>query len=52
MPQPAVFDEDTLSYTHGAAIADFTGGTYTGAKETAINQILAALRSAGIIAQD
>lgn len=52
MPEPQFFDEDTLAPTHGEAIADLSGGTYTATEEAAINSILAALRSAGIIAQD
>ncbi|HCA86371.1 MAG TPA: hypothetical protein DEQ61_13225 [Streptomyces sp.] len=51
MPEPKVFDEDTSSWTHGAAIAN-AGATYTAAEQEIINNILAALRSAGIIAQD
>lgn len=51
MPEPQFFDEDTLAPTHGEAIAD-VGGTYDATVQAAINDILAALRSAGIIAQD
>lgn len=51
MPEPKVFDEDTLAFTHGAAIAN-VGATYDATVQGAINNILAALRSAGIIAQD
>lgn len=62
MPEPKVFDEDTLSWTHSAAIADITDtadGTYSANEQTMLdnlkarlNSVLAALRSAGIIAQD
>lgn len=52
MPEPQFFDEDTHAPTHGPAIADLSGGAYNATAETAINDILAALRSAGIIAQD
>lgn len=52
MPEPKVFDEDTNSWTHGAAIPDLSGGVYNTTSESTINDILAALRSAGIIAQD
>ncbi len=53
MAEPKFFDEDTASLTHGPAIADPTGGTTVDAQaRTAINNILAALRSAQIIAQD
>lgn len=51
MPDPKVFDEDTNAWTHAAAIAN-AGATYTAAEQGIINAILAALRSAGIIAQD
>ncbi|MGP4084172.1 hypothetical protein [Streptomyces sp. KR55] len=51
MPDPKVFDEDTNSWTHGAAIAN-VGATYDATVQAAINAILAALRSAGVIAQD
>jgi hypothetical protein len=56
------WDEDTHSPCHGPGIADVTGtadGTYTANEQTLINDLkaalnsaLAALRSAGIIAQD
>lgn len=49
--QPSVFDEDSSMMVHGAAIAN-AGATYTSAEQTIINSILAALRSAGIIAAD
>lgn len=52
MPEPTVFDEDTNAWTHGPGIADLSGGVYDATAEGAINDILAALRSAGIIAQD
>jgi hypothetical protein len=53
MPEPKFFDEDTYAYTHGEAIPDPTGGTTVDAEaRAAISGILAALRSAGIIAQD
>lgn len=52
MPEPKFFDEDTSALTHGPAIANLTGGAYTVTEQGAINAILAALRSAGIIAQD
>ncbi|MFC9966331.1 hypothetical protein ACFVH4_19050 [Nocardia ignorata] len=53
MPEPRYWDEDTSASVHGPAIADPTGGTTIDAQSrTAINAILAALRSAGIIAQD
>lgn len=51
MPEPKFWDEDTSSPTHGPAIAN-VGATYTATEQAAINAILAALRSAGIIAQD
>jgi hypothetical protein len=50
-PQPNQWDEDTNAPTHGPAIAN-AGATYTAAEQGIINAILAALRSAGIIAQD
>lgn len=56
--QPNVFDEDSRHYVHGAGIADpaSPGATYVQAEvvalRTAIVGILAALRSAGIIAND
>lgn len=51
MPEPTAWDEDTNAWTHGAAIAD-VGATYDATVQGAINDILAALRSAGIIAGD
>lgn len=51
MPQPTVYDEDTSTMVHGAAIAN-AGATYTAAEQAIINAILAALRSANIIATD
>lgn len=48
---PKVFDEDHSMMVHGAAIAN-AGATYTAAEQGIINSILAALRSAGIIAVD
>lgn len=52
MPEPTVWDEDSQAWTHGATIADLSGGVYGATAEAAINDILAALRSAGIIAGD
>ena len=58
MPAPTIFDEDTSAWVHGAAIANpaSPGGAYVQAEAVgvrdAIVSILAALRSAGIIAQD
>lgn len=58
MAAPSVFDEDSMSWTHGAAISDpaSPGASYVQAEvvalRTAIVGILAALRSAGIIAAD
>jgi hypothetical protein len=49
--EPKVFDEDSSMLVHGAAIAN-VGATYTATEQAAINNILAALRSAGIIAAD
>lgn len=51
MAEPRVFDEDTKSMTHSVAIPN-AGATYTAAEQAILNSILAALRSAGIIAQD
>jgi hypothetical protein len=61
-PGPQVFDEDTSTMVYGAAIPDITDtadGTYSaneqtmlGNLKTALNSALAALRAAGIIAQD
>lgn len=60
--QPGVFDEDSRHYVHGAGIADeaaTAGATYTATEQAMINSLktklnaaLAALRSAGIIAND
>ena len=52
MPEPQFWDEDSYAPVHGPAIADLSGGAYGATAETAINDILAALRSAGIIARD
>jgi hypothetical protein len=54
MPEPSVFDEDTGAYVHGAAIADVPTDVSAdaAANAEAINGILAALRSRGILAQD
>ncbi|MCP3817828.1 hypothetical protein NLX86_06660 [Streptomyces sp. A3M-1-3] len=58
MPEPKVFDEDTNAWTHGAAIADpaSPGAAYAQAEAVAVRNavvaILAAMRSAGLIAQD
>ncbi len=58
MPEPKQFDEDTGAPTHGLAITDAAnvGATYSQAEVNAIvskfNALLAACRSAGIIAQD
>ncbi|MGP4083160.1 hypothetical protein [Streptomyces sp. KR55] len=49
--EPKTFDEDSLQWVHGAAIAN-VGATYDATVQAAINNILAALRSAGIIAAD
>lgn len=62
MGEPKIFDEDSSMYVHAAAAADVTGTaavTY-GTTEQAmlndlkarVNSILAALRSANIIAGD
>lgn len=53
-PEPEFFDEDTHAPTHAANIADVptAAGATAAANATAINAILAALRSAGIIEQD
>lgn len=56
--QPKVFDEDSSMMVHGAAITDpaSPGATYAQAEAVAVRNavvnILAALRSAGIIAAD
>lgn len=53
MPEPKSWDEDTYAPTHGAFIADPTGGTTVDAQaRTAINSIIDVLRSAGLIQQD
>ncbi|MEV2277866.1 hypothetical protein AB0I72_20000 [Nocardiopsis sp. NPDC049922] len=54
MAEPTVFDEDTGAYVHGAAIPDVPTDVSAdvAANADAINGILAALRSRGIIAQD
>jgi hypothetical protein len=52
-PGPQVFDEDNSTMVYAAAIADPSGGATIDAQaRTAIVAILAALRAAGIIAQD
>jgi hypothetical protein len=56
--QPTVFDEDSSMMVHGAAVADpaSPGAAYVQAEAVAVRNavvsILAALRSAGIIAAD
>lgn len=56
--EPSVFDEDAHAFVHGAAVADpaAPGATYVQAEADAVRDavvsILAALRSAGIIAED
>lgn len=51
MPQPKVFNKATGQWVHHAAITDPTGGTTTDTQgRTAVVSILAALRSAGVIA--
>jgi uncharacterized phage-associated protein len=62
MPEPKFFDEDTSAWVHGPAIADITDtadASYSANEQTmlgnlkaSLNSVLAALRSAGIIAQD
>lgn len=55
MPEPKFFDEDTYAPVHGPAIADVVLTTPSAnevALRDALNSALAALRSAGIIAQD
>lgn len=58
MPEPKFFDEDTLAPTHGAAPGALTPAAATYAQATAetwvsaINDMIAALKSAGILAQD
>lgn len=51
---PKVWDEDAHAFVHGAAVADVPTGISAAADANAgaINAILAALRSAGIIAAD
>jgi hypothetical protein len=57
-PGPQVLDEDTMTMVYAASIAapSAPGAGYVQAEATAavtaINAILAALRAAGIIAQD
>lgn len=62
MGAPTVWDEDVQAFVHGAALADITAtasSTY-GATEQGmlndlkarVNSIIAALESAGILAQD
>ncbi|WP_162830321.1 hypothetical protein [Amycolatopsis palatopharyngis] len=55
MPEPKFWDEDTHSPTHGPGIADVALTTPSANEielRDALNSALAALRSAGIIAQD
>jgi hypothetical protein len=62
MPEPKVWDEDQSMMVHGAAIADVTGtpdATYSANEQTlltdlktALNSVLAVLRSANLIAGD
>jgi len=58
MPEPKFWDEDTSSPTHGPGVADpaSPGAAYAQAEAVAVRNavvsILAALRSAGVIAQD
>lgn len=62
MPEPTIWDEDTSTMVHGAAIATVTGtadATYSANEVTLINDLLAAvnamlvvLRSAGMLAKD
>lgn len=58
MPEPKFWDEDTSSPVHGPAPAAVTaaGATYAQAQATsvvdALNIVIAALKSAGILAQD
>jgi hypothetical protein len=52
-PGPQVYDEDSSTMVYGAAVADPSGGaTVDTQARAAIVAILAALRAAGIIAQD
>lgn len=51
MPAPSIFNAATGQMVHGAAISDPTGGAVTDSQaRTATNSILAALRTAGILA--
>ena len=58
MPEPKSWDEDTSSPTHGPAPTAPTnaGATYVQAQAQsvvdALNVVIAALKSAGILAQD
>lgn len=58
MAAPAVWDEDSHSFVHGAAIADpaAPGASYVQAEADAVRDavvsIIAALESAGILASD
>jgi hypothetical protein len=62
LPGPQFYDEDRSMTVHGPAIPDITDtadGTYSGNEQTmlgnlktSLNSVLAALRSAGIIAED
>jgi hypothetical protein len=62
MAAPTIFDEDAGCLVHGAAVANVAGtpdGTYSANEQTllsdlqaAVNAILAALRSANILAGD
>jgi hypothetical protein len=58
MPEPKFFDEDTFAPVHGNAIADQAMAAAAPTKAefdslaTKFNTLLAACRSAGLIAQD
>ncbi len=58
MPDPKFFDEDTAAPTHGAAITDASVAVAAPTKAEfdalvgKFNALLAAARSAGLIAQD